>query len=63
LKVVLREIQILNEARMNQEVLIRKRESIDIQKGEYQTKKLERNLEEVKKKLVRSEDAERGLRQ
>jgi Na+-transporting NADH:ubiquinone oxidoreductase subunit NqrA len=54
LKVVLQEIRILNEARMNQEVIIRKRESIDIQKGEYQTKKLERNLEEVKKKLVRS---------
>lgn len=48
---------------MSQEVLVRKRQSVEIQKGEYQTKKLERNLEEVKKKLGRSEEAERVLRQ
>jgi len=48
---------------MNQEVQVRKRESIDIQKGEYQTKKLEKNLDEIKKKLTRSEESEKMLRQ
>lgn len=42
---------------------VRKRESIDIQKGEYQTKKLEKNLDEIKKKLTRSEESEKMLRQ
>jgi len=44
-------------------VQVRKRESIDIQKGEYQTKKLEKNLDEIKKKLTRSEESEKMLRQ
>jgi hypothetical protein len=30
---------------MSKEIDLRKRESVDIHKGEYQTKKLEKNLE------------------
>ena len=40
LKTVLKEIQQLNETRISKEIDSRKRESIDIQKGETQTRKL-----------------------
>lgn len=54
LRVVLKELQTLNASRLAQEVANRKRDSLDIQKGETQTRKLEKNLEEVRKKLTRS---------
>jgi len=54
LKKILKEIKALNEVRINQEIQNRKRESADIQKGEIQTKKLEKSFEETKKKLTRS---------
>lgn len=54
LKVVLKELETLNSTRLTQEVANRKRESVDIQKGELQSRKLEKNLEEIKKKLNRS---------
>lgn len=57
LKVVLKELETLNATRLIQEVTNRKRESVDIQKGELQSRKLEKNLEEIKKKLTRSEDS------
>lgn len=57
LKIVLKELETLNATRLIQEVTNRKRESVDIQKGELQSRKLEKNLEEIKKKLTRSEDS------
>jgi chromosome segregation ATPase len=63
LKTILGEIKSLNDVRINQETSIKMRESIDIQKGDYQTKKLEKSLEEIKKKLSRSEESEKVLRQ
>lgn len=57
LKIVLKELETLNATRLTQEVANRKRESVDIQKGELQSRKLEKNLEEIKKKLTRSEDS------
>jgi|688.fasta_scaffold726248_2 hypothetical protein len=44
LRVVLKELETLNANRLSQEVANRKRDSLDIQKGETQTKKLEKNL-------------------
>ena len=63
LRVVLKELETLNANRLSQEVANRKRDSLDIQKGETQTKKLEKNLQEIRKKLARSEDSERVLKQ
>ena len=40
LKNIIKEIKALNETRTNQQIQNRKRESMDIQKGQYQTKKL-----------------------
>ena len=40
LKVVLKELETLNAIRLTQEVANRKRESVDIQKGELQSRKL-----------------------
>lgn len=57
MKIVLKELETLNATRLTQEVANRKRESVDIQKGELQSRKLEKNLEEIKKKLNRSEDS------
>lgn len=63
LKTMLKEIKNLNETRISQETQTRMRESVDIQKGEYQTKKLEKNLEELRKKIARSEESEKALKQ
>jgi chromosome segregation ATPase len=63
LKTILKEIKTLNETRIGQETQNRMRESVDIQKGEYQTKKLEKNLDEIRKKINRSEESEKALKQ
>ena len=63
LKTILFELQTLNYARITKETQMRMRESVDIQKGQYQSKKLEKNLEEIKKKLFKSEESEKVLRQ
>lgn len=63
LKTILKEIKTLNETRIGQETQNRMRESVDIQKGEYQTKKLEKNLDEIRKKISRSEESEKALKQ
>ena len=57
------EIKTLNFTRVNQETQGRLRESNDIQKGDYQNGKLQRNLDEIKKKLIRSEQSEKVLKQ
>jgi hypothetical protein len=40
LKTILTELKVLNFARITKETQMRMRESVDIQKGEYQSKKL-----------------------
>ena len=40
LKTILAELKVLNFARITKETQMRMRESVDIQKGEYQSKKL-----------------------
>lgn len=54
---MLSEILTMNLLRKDKEALHRKSVSVDISKAEEQTKKLEKRLDEIKKKLLKNEEA------
>ena len=61
-KTLLEQILFMNVTRKDKETMTRKKESVEIQKGEEQTEKLEKSLMEIKKKLMKSEEIHKNIK-